>query len=289
VAARLAGVAHILGTFHVAPGSDLRQKRSTIRHRALEYVSNHCLDCAIAVSDATRDDWIGRTRLPPRRVVTIPNGVDANHFRRQGQEGRAEARRALGIESDGALLLGGVGRLDEVKGFDILLEAFAQLAGAYRRLHVVLAGRGPMREALELQAARLGIFGRVHFLGFRSDVRQVYEALDVLALSSLSETLSYALLEGMAMELPAVGSRVGGVPEVIAPGQTGFLVPPRDAGALAAALRPLLDSAELRNRMGSTGRQRVLRQFSEEQMVERTLGVYRQMLQRRSARWRQAA
>jgi glycosyltransferase involved in cell wall biosynthesis len=105
----------------------------------------------------------------------------------------------------------------------------------------------------------------------------VLDALDVFAMPSLCETLGYALLEAMATELPAVASAVGGIPEVVVANQTGFLAPPRAAGALAAALRPLLASAELRDRFGGAGRERVVRCFREDEMVRRTIMLYREL------------
>jgi glycosyltransferase involved in cell wall biosynthesis len=114
-------------------------------------------------------------------------------------------------------------------------------------------------------------------------VQLTLDALDVFALPSQCEALPYALLEAMATGLPAVGAAVGGVPEVIAPGETGFLVAPRDPAALAAGLRPLLADPVLRGRMGSAGRERVTRHFHERDMVRQTVGVYRDLLGGRSS------
>jgi glycosyltransferase involved in cell wall biosynthesis len=276
VAARVAGIQGVLGTFHVDSTYDLRRERGGFRHRLLEVVSNRCLDAAIAVSRATKYDWVRRTHLPARRVVTIHNGIDPDKFTRRA--GRAAARRQLGLPDDGSLIIGGVGRLDEAKGFSYLIDAVAQLAPRYPRLLLVLAGTGPLHTDLVEQASRLGITDRVRFMGFVNDVQPVFDALDVFALSSLCEALPYALLEAMATELPVIGTSVGGVPEVISVGETGFIVPPRNADALARALTPLLDSPELRERMGKAGRQRVLRHFQECDMVRRTLELYRDLL-----------
>src|SRR5207302_1086565 len=129
-----------------------------------------------------------------------------------------------------------------------------------------IAGTGPLRESLEQQGARLGLGGEARFLGFQPDVQLCLDALDVFAMPSRCEALPYALLEAIATELPAVGTAVGGVPEVIVPGETGFLVPSRNTQALAAALRPLLESADLRRRFGKAGRERVVQHFNEREM-----------------------
>ena len=276
VAARLAGIPRVLGTFHVDSKYDLAGTRSGLGHRALECLSNRCLHRAIAVSESTKEDWVRRTRLPPDRVVTIFNGVDPDAFRRR--IGADEARARLGLPGDGALLIGGVGRLDEAKGFADLIEAVALLAGDHPGLVLAIAGDGPLRPSLEAKARALGMADRVRFLGFQQDVRTVLEALDVFVLSSICEAIGYALLEAMAMGLPAVGTRVGGVPEVIVDGVTGSLVASRDPQALAASLRPMLASPELRGRMGRSGRGRIIGHFNERETVRRTIEVYRREL-----------
>ena len=275
VAAKLAGVRHVLGTFHVDSTYDIHRERNGAGHRLLEIVSNRCLDTAIAVSHATKRDWLKRTHMPAERIVTIHNGIDAEKFHRR--QSREAARAALGLPNAG-LIVGGIGRLDEAKGFEYLLDAAARLSSEFPNLFVAIAGDGPMRKSLEAEAVRLGIANRVQFLGFQSDVQLVLDSLDVFALPSLCEALPYALLEAMATELPVVGSAVGGVPEVIVPGMTGFVVQPKDSDRLAASLHTLLKDAELRVRMGIAGRERVVRNFHERDMVRKTIGLYRRPL-----------
>ncbi|MBA4067425.1 MAG: hypothetical protein C0501_27690 [Isosphaera sp.] len=272
VAARLAGCRRVVGTFHVDSTYDLHRERSGPAYRVLEAVSNRCLDVGVAVAHATKKDWVRRTHVPADRVVVIHNGIDPEKFRRR--QPREEARRALGLPAD-ALVVGGLGRLDEAKGFTYLIAAVARLRAEVPGLVAAVAGDGPLRKELGAEASRLGVADRVRFLGFQSDVQRVLDALDVFALPSLCEALPYALLEAMAGELPAVGAAVGGVPEVIADGGTGFVVPPRDPDRLAAALLKLLGSADLRGRMGAAGRERVVRDFQERDMVRKTIGVYR--------------
>jgi glycosyltransferase involved in cell wall biosynthesis len=281
VAARIAGVPRVLGTFHVDSTYDIARTRSGLRHRVLEVVSNHCLHAAIAVSDATGRDWIRRTRLSPRRVTTIHNGIDPEND--AAPQDQAAARRQLGLPLGDAQIIGGVGRLDAVKGFDVLLEAIALLRPQHPNLTLALAGDGPVRHALQQQAARLGIADRVHFLGFCKDVRQVYAALDIFAMPSRCEALPYALLEAMTAQLPAVASRIGGVPEVILPGQTGLLIPVGDSHALAAALASLLINRDLRQQMGRAARERIIHYFSEREMIAQTLALYRRLLNRPGA------
>ncbi|HEX4609794.1 MAG TPA: glycosyltransferase family 4 protein, partial [Urbifossiella sp.] len=207
VAARLAGVRRVIGTFHVDSTYDLHNARSGASYRLMEHLSNRCLDMGIAVSTETGRDWIRRTHLPAGRVVTIHNGIDPDRFGRRRP--RAEARQRLGLPPDG-LIVGGVGRLDEAKGFDYLIAAAAQLRAELPGLCVAIAGTGPLRERLNADAVRLGVADTVRFLGFQSDVQLALDALDVFAMPSRCEALPYALLEAMATELPAVGAAVGG-------------------------------------------------------------------------------
>src|SRR5207302_1076806 len=121
-------------------------------HRLLEMVSNRCLDTAIAVSQATRRDWGRRTHLPADRVVTIHNGIDPQTFRRR--QSREGARKKLGLPVDG-LVIGGLGRLEEAKGFTYLLQAAARLRPEFPTVTVAIAGTGPLQKSLEHQAAQL--------------------------------------------------------------------------------------------------------------------------------------
>jgi glycosyltransferase involved in cell wall biosynthesis len=212
------------------------------------------------------------------RVTTIHNGIDPETFRRRSSP--AVARGLLGLPNDGRPVVGSTGRLDEAKGYSFLLDAVARLRGRGHDLVVAIAGDGPDRKHLEYLAAQLGIADAVRFLGFQRDVQPVLDALDLFVLPSLTETLGYSLLEAMATELPTIGSRVGGIPEVIVPGQTGLLVPPRDPDALTAAIEQLIRSPALCRRMGSAGRERVVRHFHERDMVRKTIECYRAVLPR---------
>jgi glycosyltransferase involved in cell wall biosynthesis len=281
VAARWAGVPNVIGTFHVDSTYDLHNERSDLGHRAIEHLSNRCLHVGIAVSEATKRDWMRRTHVSDRRLMTIHNGIDPECFHRR--KTREVARAELGLPARG-LYVGGLGRLDEAKGFEYLLDAAQRLRGRFPDLLVVIAGDGPLRKSLEQKATLLGLADIVRFLGFQSDVQRVLDALDVFALPSLCEALPYAGLEAMATQLPVVGATVGGVAEMILEGDTGLLVPPRDADQLAAKLSVLLTDADLRVRMGVAGRERVLREFQESDMVRKTIDVYRKLLPKRFSR-----
>jgi glycosyltransferase involved in cell wall biosynthesis len=278
VAARLAGVPRVLATWHVHSDYDLDLIHQGLNYRLLEIACMRSLDRAIAVSQATKLDWIERCRLGPHyapRVAVIHNGVVIQRLARRRPH--AEARAAFGLPPD-ALVLGGVGKLAPIKGFDVLLRA---LPAAFQRapeLHVVLAGAGPQREEL-LELARAGGFAdQVHLVGFVSDVREVLEALDIYVQPSRREAHPLALLEAGALGLPTIASTAGGMPETIVEGETGLLVPVEDVQALAAALVTLVGDAALRERLGHAAKARVATEFTHERMVARTVSVYREML-----------
>ncbi|HMI57260.1 MAG TPA: glycosyltransferase [Gemmatimonadaceae bacterium] len=189
------------------------------------------------------------------------------------------ARRSTGLRSElglapGELLIVSVGNLYPVKGHAVLIDALAKLRDR-RGWRVAIAGRGEEEPRLRAQAAAAGIGDRVHLLGFRDDIADILAAGDLFTMPSLSEGLPLALVEAMSFGLPVVVTRVGGVPEVVTDGVEGFLVPPSDPGALAAALGALLDDASRRRQMGEAARTRALRDYALSTMADRYERLYR--------------
>lgn len=192
------------------------------------------------------------SRLAPAgRVSAVRNGVPLPPA--ATATSRSQARAALGLPAD-ALVVACVGRLVPLKNHRLLLDQVQELAAAFPRLHVVLLGDGPEREALERQALSLGIAQRILFAGTRRDVSTLLPGIDVFALPSLTEGLSIALLEACAAGLPVVASAVGGNPEIVRHGQTGLLVPVDDGDALRAALLRILGDRPLRHALGLAAR-----------------------------------
>ena len=180
--------------------------------------------------------------------------------------------------STSEVILGTAGRLIPLKGIEFLLSAAAALRGEFPDLRVEIAGSGPERPELEQRIARLGLTARVEFLGWIDDLHTVLPRWDVFVMPSLEEGFPLAALEAMAAGLPVVASCVGGVPELVVDGNTGWLVPPGDAEALAARLRLLLRSPEERLTMGANARARVRDHFSLAQMTENFGKLYDELL-----------
>jgi glycosyltransferase involved in cell wall biosynthesis len=206
------------------------------------------------------------------RLHAVPNGILADRF--SVDPAKAAARRAeLGIAPEETVVVT-VARLVWFKGLDTLIDAAARLGPAWPRLRLVIVGDGPLRAPLEQRVAERGLIGRVIFTGERVDVPEILGAADIFALPSVSEGMPISILEAMAARLPVVATSVGGIPELVVPGETGLLAPARDAGRFAAALETLVAAPELRRACGAAGRERLDRMFSSFAMVERTASIY---------------
>jgi glycosyltransferase involved in cell wall biosynthesis len=212
-----------------------------------------------------------------RKLCVVPNGIDADAFARPNCVG--PLRRELGIPA-AAPVVGTVGRLDEVKRQDLLLRAFASVRRGVPAAHLLLVGDGPQREPLRRLAAELGLSECVHFAGYQSRPERHLHLMSAFALTSRVEGMPLAILEAWAAGVPVVATRVGGVPQMIADGQTGVLIDSGDENALAAALIGLLTDQGRAARIGAAGRARVRERFGLEHMVETYQGHYRDLLAR---------
>lgn len=198
-------------------------------------------------------DW-----LPAERVAVIPNGIDPAPFE-QAQPA------ALGLPP-GVIAVGFLGRFEPRKGVRELAAAWPAVAAAVPHAHLVIAGSGELEP--EMRAA-LRDAPRVHWLGFRADVPAVLKALDVLVVPSHYEGFGLVLVEAMAAGTALVATDASSIPEIVRHGEHALLVPPRDAGALAAAVIRLAGDAALRAQLVEAGRRRVREHYTLEPMLER--------------------
>jgi glycosyltransferase involved in cell wall biosynthesis len=171
-------------------------------------------------------------------------------------------------------VVGVIGNLYPVKGHQYLIDAIPSVLEKYSDTSFVFAGRGQLETELKQQVNRLGLDKRVHFLGLRQDIFRILALLDVFVLPSLSEGLSMAILEAMMAGKPVVATSVGGNPEIVLDGETGFLVPPRDSRALASSLIALLRNQHLATQFGESGKLRAERQFGLQAMVSAYQSLY---------------
>lgn len=203
------------------------------------------------------------------RLSLEPNGVDVDAFRPGARP--AQGLRASLALAPHAMLAGLVGRLSPEKGPDLFVRAAAALREQLPDAHFILVGEGPMKASLRETIERQGLASRVHLVGGVDDVRPIYHDLDLLVSSSHSEAMPLALMEGMASGLPVVATRVGGVPEIVDNGGTGWLVAPHDVDDLAGRIHQMLTQPELRLRMGEQARARMVCHHRLDQQLD-TLG-----------------
>lgn len=243
-------------------------------------LTNRLVDHMTIVSEAAAERFV-RDRIVPRELLTVvPNGVDTDRIAAVMPGAREELRRSLGVE--GRFVWLAVGRFEIAKDYPNMLRAFARVRAQQPESVLLLVGKGSLQPETEAQAAGLDLGTAVRFLGVRSDVPVVMSAADGYVMSSAWEGMPMVLLEAAAAGLPIVTTEVGGNREVVVDGDTGFLVPPRDDAALAAAMLRLgrLDPAA-RRAMGQRGRAHVRADYGLRRVADRWEAIYRDVLARK--------
>lgn len=222
---------------------------------------------AIVANSTAAAAQLASEGVPAARVRLIPNGVDTSRFISRAP-GAALRRITM------------VANLRAEKGHDILIDAAPRILAAHPDAEFVLAGGGPLAEALAARVRSRGVADRVRFLGECRNVPDVLADTDLFVLPSRSEALPNAVIEAMAAGLPVVASDVGGIPELVTQGVTGLLVPPGDAQALASAVNHLLDHPEQASELGRAARDHVTREFSFDRLVTRMQHLYLSIIER---------
>ena len=220
-----------------------------------------------------RRPYCDRVVATSRAVARQISGVDATVI----YPGVAQTAQRDERAHAGEIVIGAASRMVRSKGLDILLRAFSMVQRESSSVRLELAGEGPERGALEALVRDLGI-GNVAFLGWCPEMAPVHARWDIFVQPSLQESLGVANLEAMQSGLPVVASRIGGIPEAVIDGETGILVPPGDAAALAEGVRRLTLDAELRRRLGHRGREWARALFSDALLVSGFERLYDEML-----------
>jgi glycosyltransferase involved in cell wall biosynthesis len=267
LAARRAGVPWLIHTEH-----GWRTQEGWLS-RLIERRAAARTDVVVAVSDALADRLRNRI-VPADRLVVIRNGVDTDAFAPVPDDG--SLRRELRLPHD-TPIIGSIGRLELVKGYDTLIEAVARLRQQSSEGPppvLVVAGDGSERARLEQLAASLGVADAVHLLGWRDNIAALHGAFELFSIASHSEGTSVSLLEAMSAGLCPVVTDVGGNAAVLGPDLGHRLVPSQDAAAMADALHEALRDRARRRRDGARGRERVLAEFSLHHMVTRYTALY---------------
>ena len=260
-----------------AHGRDADDPLGTNRkHNLLRRLMVPFYDCCYANSAAMETwnrDVIG---VPAYKSRMLANGIDAERFH--------PASGPKHKQGD-VTVIGTVGRLQAVKDHATLIDALvllrARIPDHAARLRLAIVGDGPLLPALRDKVAALALQDAVWLPGARTDIADLLRGFDIFAMSSIAEGTPGSALEAMASGLPVVGTSVGGIPEVIADGVTGLLVPPSDPAALAAALEQYVLTPELIQRHGAAGRERVLRHYSMAAMVAGYQDMYDSLCERK--------
>jgi glycosyltransferase involved in cell wall biosynthesis len=272
---------HLAALFGGAPGrvttlhTNYAEEYTGIRHvayrtvaRVMRGVTSQYVQCTAILQQQAQSAGYGARSTIISNAVPVPDHP------------LAEKDHSVAAEWGWAgddFVVAAVGRLFPVKGQSYLVDAMAQLAD---RPHVrlLLVGDGPDRADLERSVAAQRLENQVRFAGFRQDVSRILRGVDCVCLPSLWENLPYAALEAAAYARPVIATAVGGVPDVFRDGETALLVPPRDAGALAAAMRRLADAPPEARRLGRGAYQMMRTSFSTEELLRKTLDVYQRAL-----------
>ena len=269
LAARMAGVPLLVHTEHG------RRHPDPLEDRVIDGLAARRTDVVAAVSEPLARHLAARVVRRAAAITVVPNGVDTGAFRPRPDDGAL--RRELGLSAE-TPILGSVGRLEPIKGYDVAVRALALLSVDRESPDaapvLVLAGDGSERERLRALATALGVSDRVHLLGWRDDLRALHGAFTVFTMSSHSEGTSVSLLEAMSAGLCPVVTDVGGNADVLGVPLRHRLAPPNDPAALAAAWSAALRDADGRRRDAAAARRRVAERWSAEAMARRYEAIY---------------
>jgi glycosyltransferase involved in cell wall biosynthesis len=264
-AAALAGVPHVVHTVHGVPFADDRSAALNRFVLACERAAAKYTDRIVTNADVIADEYLKRGIGTPEQYTTIYSGVDLEAFR--------DAEPATDLPGSRPRIVM-IGRLADGKGFELMLEAAASLETG---VSVCFVGQGPLFDDLEEEIADRGLSDRVSLLGYRDDVPNVLAASNVLVLPSYREGTPRVITEAMASGLPVIATDIAGIPEQVADGESGYLIPTGDVDALADRLRTLLADPEKMERMSVRGVERA-EAFSVDAMLEDINDLYEELL-----------
>jgi glycosyltransferase involved in cell wall biosynthesis len=282
-AALLAGPGRRPVVVHTFHGHVLRGyfgRAGTVLFRAIETALARATDRLVAVSPEVRDELVALHVAPRRKFSVVRLGIELEpRVRFDGDTAEHRRRHGIGAER---FVVGWFGRMTAVKRTDDLLTMLAGLRERGVDALLLLVGDGDDRDRLEQRAHDLGLARSCLFVGYQEDVAPWYAICDAVVLTSASEGTPVTIIEALAAGRPVVATKVGGVPDVVDDGETGFLVRPRDTHALAERLEILARDPQRREAMGAAGRERMLERYAVDRLVDDIDELYRELLGSRS-------
>lgn len=231
----------------------------------------------IFVSISSRNRFMTNCPWPDGDHFVVHNGLDLGQYLIADRARKEEAKRKLVGKVD-SQVIGFVGRLSIEKGVHKLIDAFTLIARLLENVYLVLYGGKEVAKAIQSRVSVSGLKDRVVLAGWTDDVASAMDAFDIFVFPSMREGLPYAVMEAMAKSLPVVASALDGIPELVIDGETGYLVPPRDAHMLAHAITRLLEDRSLAAKMGVNGRRRIEANFSLAESIAQTCDIYERLM-----------
>jgi glycosyltransferase involved in cell wall biosynthesis len=276
LAARCAGVPVVVHTKHGR--NFVRRPFEHPKAQVYGHLLSWITDRIVAVSENAHEVCRRYELVPARKLMTMKNGIDVRRY--ELEIDRAAVLSQLGIPAS-ARVVGNVARCVLEKDHATLVRAFARVLPSVPDAFLLLVGDGPLLEATGALCRGLGLAERVKLAGRRADVPRVLRALDVFALSSITEGTSISLLEAMSAEVPVVATAVGGNPELVEDGVTGLLCPPSDPDALAARIGEVLRSPAPARHRARAAKAKVIRLYSLDRVIAEYMQLYDDLLDRR--------
>lgn len=268
-------VKHLVQTVHGIdePFKGIKRLKVELYTKLNNYFTKNYFDKVLTVSFDIQKKL---SRMIARdKLITIHNAINTSRLRveRPASEVKAEFK----ISKD-APIIGSVGRMVPIKGYDVFLETAKLILEVNPEIQFILAGDGPLKSELEESATNMGLESAVKFIGFRNDILDIINCFDIFVLSSYHEGIPIVLLEAMALNKAIVSTRVGGIEEIIEDNISGFLVESGDAEGIASVCMKLLDNAQIRGKVATEAKKRVAEEFTVEIQKERVLKFYNELV-----------
>ncbi len=268
---KIAGVKNIITTEH------LPMFGPSIRHSPLKHLDTIFIDRVITVSYENKPYLEIIHKIKPEKISVVHNGIDTDLFDVTNvSKSPVNFRERYKIASED-FVYGIVGRITEQKGHKIALKSFSQMVKKHDDVKLMIIGDGELQKEMIDIAQRKGIDSKVIFAGFQKDMPAVYAALNVLLMPSTFEALPLTLLEAMSMGIPAIASRINGIPEVIENEKNGFLIPPQKWESLFLKMEQLYHDPGLTYSLSKASIKKIRKNFSIKQMVSNTISIYREL------------
>lgn len=270
IAGRLVGIPIIISTLQV-------MEKEKIYHLYFDMLTQWMIDKEICVSKELEKFTRKKARISASKLITIYNAVDIGSVKPLSKEEKSELMRELSLDKFHPII-GTVARLTTQKGIPYLLKAFQLILKDFPDCFLLIVGQGTEKKELETLSEQLGISSNVKFLGFREDVNEIMNLMDVFVLPSLWEGFPLTILEAQALGKSVVATSVSGSKEIIRDGENGFLVSPKDSQSLAHCINILLKNPKMREEFGKKGKEFVSKNFSLDRMVKDTEELYEDLI-----------